>query len=141
LLGEILWSLYARSVDDAKVRGREQGLRGTDYLESVFTVTLNAIVRSPQMQRFMRQDPEAGLRVLMSGSSRLQDRTIGTWESLVAEETALGEISPQLDAASLAYFIVRIGQASAYGGLISGRPPGLEPAGVALRLLLAPARA
>lgn len=136
LLGEILWSLYKEIFEAARAEAEQRGLTGIDYLALIYNEINEVIVNAEPLQRFLRQDPQFGLQVLTSNVSRLQDRLVGAWKTLLEEEVAAGTIAPQMGTEDLAYFIIRIGEGVVYSDLICGRRPALEPAATAFRLLL-----
>ncbi len=137
LLGEVLWSLYKDEFDKAKARADAQpGLSGVDYLAEIYSQINQVLVQAEPLHHFLRQDPQAALKVLTSNESGIQSRLINAWVGLLREQRDAGQINPQMDIQSLAYFIVRIGEGVVYSDMICGRKPEPEPANTALRLLL-----
>lgn len=136
LLGEILWSLYSKAFENAKAEARQYG-RGAEYLIRIFRDVNRVIMTSTQLKQFLHEDPQFALRILISKSG-IQQRVNRAWRELLDEELAAGTISLQMDTASLACFIYRIGEVSVYSDLICGHQPALEPSETAIRLLLTP---
>jgi AcrR family transcriptional regulator len=137
LLGEILWSLYSKTVAKIRVEAQAAG-RGADSLMRIYRDMNREIIESKRMRQFLSEDPQLALKVLTSNSP-LHQRVINYWKTLLDEEIAAGYLAPpQMDTESLAYFIIRIGEGCVYSDLICGRKPELEPADKAVRLLLAP---
>ena len=75
------------------------------------------------MHDFLRAEPQWGLQLLTSNISGLQSRLIETWRKLFEEQIKAGLINPEMDADSLAYFIIRIGEGAIYCDLICGLSP------------------
>lgn len=137
LLGEILWSLYKATFDQAKARADGcDGLQGVEYLARIYADINLTLMTAVPLRRFLRDDPRFGLQVLTSNVSGLQQRLIRTWAALFEEQIAAGHIAPLMEPEDLAYFIIRIGEGALYSDLICGREPALEPANTAFRLLL-----
>lgn len=137
LMGEILWSLYKGIYDQAIERAQTNpSLKGIDFLAQIYTDINIALINAQPMHDFLRNEPQWGLQLLTSNISGLQDRLIETWRRLFEEEIKAGRINPEMDAESLAYFIIRIGEGAIYCDLICGRTPDPEPATTAFRLLV-----
>lgn len=137
LLGEILWSLYKATFDQARASADScENLHGVEYLVRIYADINQALMAAVPLKRFLRDDPRFGLQVLTSNVSGLQQRLIRTWAALFEEQMAAGHINPLMEPEDLAYFIVRIGEGALYSDLICGREPALAPANTAFRLLL-----
>jgi len=137
LMGEILWSEYKRLYDEAIERAQsDPKLKGIDFLAQIYTDINVALINARPMHDFMRAEPQWGLQLLTSNVSGLQSRLIETWRKLFEEQIQAGTINPEMDADSLAYFIIRIGEGAIYCDLICGRTPNPEPASTAFRLLV-----
>ena len=137
LMGEILWSEYKRLYDEAIERAEaEPKLKGIDFLTQIYTDINVALINAKPMHDFMRAEPQWGLQLLTSNVSGLQSRLVETWRKLFEEQIQAGLINPEMDADSLAYFIIRIGEGAIYCDLICGRTPDPEPASTAFRLLV-----
>ncbi|HDZ57340.1 MAG TPA: transcriptional regulator [Pseudomonas xinjiangensis] len=137
LMGEILWSLYKAVYDEAIERAQaDPKLKGIDFLEQIYDDINIALIKAKPMHDFLHSEPQWGLQLLTSNISGLQRRLVDTWTSLFNEEIQAGRINPEMDAESLAYFIIRIGEGAVYCDLICGRTPNTEPARQAFRLLV-----
>jgi len=137
LMGEILWSEYKRLYDEAIERAQsDPKLKGIDFLAQIYTDINVALINARPMHDFMRAEPQWGLQLLTSNVSGLQSRLIETWRKLFEEQIQAGTINPEMDADSLAYFIIRIGEGAIYCDLICGRTPNPDPASTAFRLLV-----
>lgn len=137
LMGEIIWSEYKRLYDQAIERAEaDPKLKGIDFLTQIYTDINIALINAKPMHDFMRAEPQWGLQLLTSNVSGLQSRLIETWRKLFEAQIQAGLINPEMDAESLAYFIIRIGEGAIYCDLICGRTPDPEPASTAFRLLV-----
>lgn len=133
LLGEVLWSFAARAIDRAL---RDAPGEGVPYLLGVFERVLESVDRSEVVQRLLRTEPELALRVLTSGHSVVQPRTIAALRDAFRHETDRGAFRPPMDLDSLCYATVRIGEAFLYSDTITGTPRDLHRAVDVLALLL-----
>lgn len=137
LMGEILWSQYKHLYDEAIERAQaDPELKGIDFLTQIYTDINIALINAKPMHDFLRAEPQWGLQLLTSNISGLQSRLIETWRKLFEEQIEAGLIHPEMDAESLAYFIIRIGEGAIYCDLICGRTPDPHPASTAFRLLV-----
>ena len=137
LMGEILWSLYKGIYDPVIEQARiDHPERGIDFLGQIYNEVNLQLISAKPMHDFLASEPQWGLQLLTSNVSGLQKRLIDEWEALFTEEIKAGRIDPEMDANSLAYYIIRIGEAAVYCDLICGRPPEPERAAQAFRLLV-----
>lgn len=137
LMGEILWSLYKGIYDQAIEKARQDHPeRGIDFLGQIYNDVNVALINARPMHDFLAAEPQWGLQLLTSNVSGLQQRLIDEWEALFNEEIKAGRINPEMDANSLAYYIIRIGEGAIYCDLICGRTPEPERAAQAFRLLV-----
>ncbi|MFN3581428.1 MAG: QsdR family transcriptional regulator [Pseudomonas sp.] len=137
LMGEILWSQYKNLYDAALERANaDPNLQGIDYLAQIYDDINVALIAGKPMHDFLHAEPQWGLQLLTSNISGLQSRLIETWRTLFDEQIKAGRINPEMDAESLAYFIIRIGEGAIYCDLICGRTPDPGPANQAFRLLV-----
>ncbi len=136
LLGEILWSLYKDVLDQAEERARGEGLKGGDFLVHIYHNVNHTLMSAEPLRQFLAHDPKFSLQMLTSNAGGLQQRLISAWAKLIEEQIAAGHIAPQLPSQELAYFVIRIGEASIYSDLICERTPDLAAADTAFRLLL-----
>jgi AcrR family transcriptional regulator len=133
LLAEILWSMYAQTLDYA-TSGAEG--KGIDFLVDTYRRFGEMVVNFEPLRRFLRQDPEYALRVLTTDATHYHDRIVAAWKSLFDEQVALGSIKPQIDTDRLASLVIRINEGCVYSDMIGGRAPAIEEGCLALRLLL-----
>ena len=137
LMGEILWSLYKRIYDEAIARADQTpGLDGIDYLTQIYTDINIALINAKPMHDFLQAEPQWGLQLLTSRVSGLHQRLMDTWRKMFDEQIKAGKINPEMDADSLALYIVKIGEGAIYCDLICAREPDPKPAATAFRLLV-----
>lgn len=133
LYGEVLSQAYARQ--RAEILRTAKGT-GITRLMNVVRRNLKSLGEASALRRFIEQDPEYAIRVLTSSHSPVQARTIELEKELLSEIVAEADIKPLLDIDTLAYVIVRIGEAFLYADVISGRTPEIEKAVAAIRAMV-----
>ena len=134
LYGEVLSQAYARQ--RAAILRSASG-RGMKRLADVVRRNLNALCEASPLRTFVEQDPEFAIRVLTSNSSPVQARTIELEKQFLREIIQETRIKPPLDIDTLAYIMIRIGEAFLYADAISGRKPEIEKAVAAICILVA----
>ncbi|WP_205525842.1 QsdR family transcriptional regulator [Pyxidicoccus trucidator] len=136
LLGEIIWSIQLPFMERARAEVRATGARGAAFEASVSERLMEAIRSFPPLRRFIESDPEYALRILTSKSSTVQSRNVELLRASIEEQVASGHLTPPLPVDTLAYVIVRIGEAFVYADVISGREPAIDQAAAAILVLL-----
>ncbi len=137
LMGEILWSLYKGIYDQAIERAEATPeLKGIDFLTQIYTDINVALIDAKPLHDFLHNEPQWALQLLTSHISGLQQRLIDTWTKLFEQQIAAGLIKPEMDAESLAFYIIKIGEGAIYCDLVCGREPNPGPASTAFRLLV-----
>jgi AcrR family transcriptional regulator len=133
LLGEILWDLTDRTLNDARAATRRRGGRGiAEALGRFFEV----VHRSPFMRSFLEREPEIALRVLTTKRAPVQSRLVDAVREMLATEVEAGRLDPPMDLDDLAYIIVRLGESFVYTDIITGAQPNPARAGRAIEVLL-----
>jgi hypothetical protein len=132
LTAEVLWSFAAETIAQAKatVTGT-----GAEYLAAVNEHYLRALARFEPNRRFIERDPEFALRVLTGNRTPFQQRLIDATRQLIDEQVEAVGYQPPLEAATLAYVIVRIGESFIFNDVITGTEPDLTKAIEASRVL------
>lgn len=136
LIGEIIWSIQMPFMEKARAEVRARGLRGADYVAGVSERLMEGIRSFTPLRRFIESDPEFALRVLTSKSSTVQSRNVELVRANVQDQVDRGYLTPPLPIDTLAYVIVRIGEAFVYADVISGREPAIDQAAAAILVLL-----
>src|SRR4051812_34729009 len=134
LYGEVLSRMFDFALEAAQQQAKG---KGADYVADVSRLLMETLIAYEPLQNFVRQDPEYAMRVLMSKSSTVEQRTAAIVKKLLEEQIAAGNIRPTMKADDLAYLIVRIGESYVYREAITGDAPDIEPATTAIRILVA----
>ena len=133
LYGEVISSLFSGVLARAE---REAEGEGAEYIADVTQRLLAALLAAEPLRRFVKQDPEFALQVLMSRRSPVEHRTTAAVRALLEAQVAAGKIQPAMPPDALAYVIVRIGESFLYRDVISGDAPDIETASQAIRILV-----
>jgi AcrR family transcriptional regulator len=137
LVGRVIASLAEETFRRAD---REAGGRGYERLVDLHRRGTKAIATSkPYRAWIAREDPESVLRIVASKHHPAQATSIRCWEETLRAEAARGVITLPLDAHTLAYAIVRLGESFLYADLIAGEEPDVDSAVETFRLLVRPA--
>lgn len=132
LYGEVISAAFMQTLDWA--RRRSTG-HGAALLTQITHHLLRALVASQPLRRFVAGDPELALRILMSRSSPVEQRSIAAVRALIAGETDAGHLRPTMQLESLAYVIVRIAESFLFRDVITGEAPDFETPTQAIGLL------
>lgn len=133
LYGEVLSSLFERALDRARSEARGQG---PALITDVTRRLLHGLVADVPLRRFVRQDAEYALRVLMSRDSTVQRRATARLRELLEEAIRAGHLRPAMKLEALAYVLLRIGESFLYRDALTGEPPDVEAAITAIHILL-----
>lgn len=133
LLGEILWSLCAPTLERADAGLR---LKGARRVARACERTIRAILDFAPLRRFIAQDAEYALRLLTSKASPVQARTVAVVRAMLEREVARGALDAPIALDTLAYLVVRLGESFVYAEAISGQTVDVADAGLAIELLL-----
>jgi AcrR family transcriptional regulator len=126
VLGHVLWYLTERNLQRA-IRQAE-GLRGAARIVAVIGAFLAEANAQPSLRFFLAGEPEAALRILTSKRGIVQSRVVDRLEALLTEEIEAGSFAPRLDARTLAFVLVRIGESFLYADAIADGEPDVEQA-------------
>ena len=133
LYGEVISTLFAEALAEARAKAKG---RGPALIAQVTRRLLQRLVEDEPLRRFVHQDPEYAMRVLMSRSSTVEQRCAASVRAALEEGVRDGHIRPAMDVDALAYLIVRIGESFLYRDAITGEKADIEPALTAIRILL-----
>jgi AcrR family transcriptional regulator len=129
--------VIAGIVDDTHRRSlREAKGKGADRIIDATARGLRYIAASEPYQAFIRRDPERALRIVASKEAPVQARTIALNQALIEEEIASGALQLPVDAHTMAYALVRIGESFLYADMIAGEKPDLDKAIAIVALML-----
>lgn len=133
LYGEVISSLFESALANARSAAKGQGAALiADVTQRLFAL----LVADEPLRRFVQQDAEYAMRVLMSKSSTVEQRCAASVRVALEEGVRDGHIRPAMDLDALAYVIVRIGESFLYRDAITGDPPDVDSAITAIRILL-----
>lgn len=133
LTGVVIASLAAETfrlaLDEAQGEGVERLVdmirRGMRYMST-----------GPYRSWIEREDPETALRIVASKFGPAQATMIRLWEQLLTEEVQRGNLHLPVDAHTMAYAIVRLGESFLYADIIAGEEPDVDNAVEIHKLLL-----
>jgi AcrR family transcriptional regulator len=136
LLGEIVWYLTRRAIIPAL---RDSApLEGADRVCYVIERFMRAVDGHPAFRRLLEAEPEHALRILTSKEGPVQGALIAATERLLLQEEARGALVLGVDSRSLAYTIVRIGEAFLYADVIAQNDLDFDAHCALIRRLLEP---
>lgn len=134
LYGEVISTLFEgalrQSLDEAKGTGAA-------YIGDVSRRVMTAMMEHQPLRVFVKQDPEYAMRILMSKSSTVEQRSAQCIRKALEEHVAKGQIRPAMNLDDLAYLIVRIGESFLYRESITGDAPNIGSAITAVGILVA----
>jgi AcrR family transcriptional regulator len=132
LYGEVISAAFAQTLAWATRASTGTGAR---FLTEVTQNLLRALLASQPLRRFVQQDPEFAMRIVMSPSSPVEHRVITSVRALIDAEVDAGNLEPAMETGPLAYVIVRIAESFLYRDVITGDDPDVETATQAISLL------
>jgi len=134
LLADILFALsddvFARAIRDTA------GLRGAERLLAVFRRHVEAIVSSDPLQRFLRRETQAALRIITARHGSVKRRTVRRLAELYRAEQAAGGFDPPADVDTLAFAVVCLAESFIYDDSRAAVEPEVERAAAVVALLL-----
>lgn len=133
LYGEVISRQFEQALALARNESRGQG---PTFIADITQRLLHSLVANEPLRRFVQQDAEYAMRVLMSKSSTVEQRCAASVRSALEDGVREGHIRPAMDLDALAYVIVRIGESFLYRDAITGDPPDVQSAITAIRILL-----
>jgi AcrR family transcriptional regulator len=133
LYGEVISKQFESALATASGEARGEGPR---RIADITQRLLHQLVANEPLRRFVQQDAEYAMRVLMSKSSTVEQRCAASVRTALEEGVQKGHIRPAMDLDALAYVIIRIGESFLYRDALTGEPPDVESAITAIRILL-----
>ena len=131
LLGDVLWSLGNRILDEARTAVVRRDVRGILEVSRRYYET---VARDDAFRRFLAEEPQTALRVLFTGG--VHQRYVRAQREIFEEAVERGEAALAGDLDDLAYLYIRIYESMLYADVLIGRPPDIGPAERAARALL-----
>jgi AcrR family transcriptional regulator len=133
LLGEVLWSLAAVGLSQAR---SEANGRGAAWVLAIYRRFGDLIVELEPLRHFVKSEPECALRVMTSKASPQQRRVVDQFRDLLVEAQERDGLRLRLDAETLAFAMVRIAESFLWADLITGEAPDLAKAREVAKVLL-----
>jgi AcrR family transcriptional regulator len=133
LTAEVLWSFAEPAIAEARKEARGSG---PAFVAEVIERYMTALSAFEPLRQFIARDPEQALRVLTGSATPFQQRLIDAMGALIKEQVDNAGYEPPLDAETLAYVLVRIGESFIFNDVITGSEPDLSKAAQASRVLL-----
>jgi AcrR family transcriptional regulator len=135
LLGEVIWSINERALNETKTRTRSSGRQ---QMTKVLERSLAQIRNFEALQQFVAEDAEYALRIITSKQSVVQARLI-EWAAEFLRDSV--KLRDDIDVADLAYVIIRVCESFVWSDMITGAPPATDKAVKIVDLLIAAAEA
>lgn len=135
LLDEVIWWRGRRMVA-SQVLATAQ-LTGVPRIAAVVAGALRAIERDRPLRALIEAEPDVALRILTGSRSLAGHGMTAALAALIDLERCRGAFDADLDAATLAYAIIRISEGFLYADRIGNRPPDVGEAITVIQALLA----
>ncbi len=117
LLGEVLAREFCGLLELARRRSDSTG--GLALLETLDQAN-RWLVDSEPFRRFFEQEQTIGLRMITSSTGPVQSRVVETIETMIETEMARADYHPPIEPSTLAYSLVRLGEAFLYNDSVVG---------------------
>jgi AcrR family transcriptional regulator len=117
LIGEVIWRAAEPLLERA--RRASSGGGGTALLET-FDRFNRSLAEAPALRRFVEQEREAAVRVIVSGAGTVQPRMVAMITDLIAAEVSAGRYRPPVAPPTLGYAIVRLAEAFLFNDAAAG---------------------
>jgi hypothetical protein len=134
LLDEVIWWRARRMVAGQVLATAH--MRGAARIAAVVAGALRGIERDRPLHSFIEADADAALRILIGSRSLAGRGMTGALGRLIELECGRGAFGADLDAATLAYAIVRISEGFLYADVLADRPPDIGRAITVIEALL-----
>jgi AcrR family transcriptional regulator len=123
LIGDVLARYLEAAIEEGYRHSRARG--GRRVARAVETLLRDAAAREPFL-RLLRTQPQVMLKIIMTPGGAVHARSIATTAELIERERRAGRYRPILDAGSLAFILVQIGQSFMWARAATGAPPDVE---------------
>jgi len=112
-------------------------LTGVPRIAAVVAGALRGIERDVPLRAFIESEPDAALRILTGSRSLAGHGVAAALANLIELERRRGSFDADLDAATLAYAIIRISEGFLYADVSGDRAPDVGQAITVIEALLA----
>lgn len=142
LLGDALWYLADRTMAAAVRRwARTEGDAVRDSAGELRCLAVMreyraAIAGNKGFRRFLDDEPAVAIRLLTDPHGRVQPKVMAAHVELLRRDVDAGGFTPVVSLDSLAYAIVRLGEAFLYSDVLASRAPDLAAASTLLAALV-----
>lgn len=133
LIGDVLWSLAERSLDDVEL---EADGRGPDRIAWVVTQLGARFLESRAIRAFVTAEP-AAMRILVAPESQIMERYTARLQRMLEVEQRLEALPSHLRPQELAPVLMRVSAGLTVANLVTDLPPDLATIERAVRALLA----
>jgi AcrR family transcriptional regulator len=123
LIGEVLIEAAEGVLAEARASARGAGV--ARILDTIDRYNLT-VAAAPALQQFVDREREAAVRIMTSGSGSFQPRLVAMVTELIEEEVRAGTYDPPLEPSTLAYALVRLGEAFIYNETATGMRGSVE---------------
>ena len=122
----------------ARLMGETRHLKGWDRVLEAERRGFEYITTHGPYREFIGSDGERALRIVAGPGALPQQVNVRLTQELLEEEARAGNLRLPVDAHTLAYALVRIGESFLYADLIAGEAPDMDKAMEVVRLLCRP---
>lgn len=137
LLGEILWLQAEIGLEQARVHADATATDpGADWMARFSQWFIEATAGFQPIRRLVEAQPDAALRVLTSDRGVQHQRLRDSVRAILEERAAAGHLRLRMDAADLAYVMIRVAESFIWREFITGEPSDLARATDVIRILL-----
>ena len=134
LVGEVLASLTTDTFK--RLRAISGDRVGSARVLYVLNEGMRYAHEFPALRRFLRRNPETGLKIVASKDGPVQAATIDSIRSLLEEEINAGHLSLPVEPEVMAFALTRMIESFLYADVISGVDPDLQSAAKILAIML-----
>ena len=135
LMGEVIWSFYEPTLQQALAANRAHG---AELIASLTATAMYSILEFAPMRRWLEQDPEYALKIATDETGVVQSRTVAFVQSVLQREVDVGKLkNTALDVETLSLLVIRISSSFLYSDITCGREPSVESAYTAIKILAA----
>lgn len=117
LIGEVIAAEAEQLFEGARARASGSGAEA--LLDTCDRVN-RALARSTALRAFLDSERDTALRILTTSGGPVQPRAVAAIAALIQREADAGAYEPPVDPATLAYAIVRLGEAFIYNDTVVG---------------------
>jgi AcrR family transcriptional regulator len=135
LIDQVIWWRARRMVASQLLATAQ--LTGVPRIAAVVAGALRGIERDVPLRAFIESEPDAALRILTGSRSLAGHGVAAALANLIELERRRGSFDAGLDAATLAYAIIRISEGFLYADVSGDRAPDVGQAITVIEALLA----